>query len=281
MAADLAGRTAILFKVLALAPAVIIGIPAQALAIRFGSSLQTRLPVLFHRYACHVLGVRLTIEGMRPKDMPGLKDTPVLIASNHVSWLDIIVLGSVMPLSFIAKAEVATWPIFGALARLQRTVFVDRQRRTATSAVNDVVAERLNTGDVMVLFGEGTTSDGSRVLPFRSALLGAARAALGKSDSPVYIQPLSIGYTRRHGLPMGRADRPFIAWYGDMELLPHLGAILAGGPVDVTVCFGEPISCSLHTDRKELAARVEKIVRSGLNCSITGRAKFDGEREAA
>lgn len=105
--------------------------------------------------------------------------------SNHVSWLDIIVLGSLRPLSFVAKSEIAGWPVVGTLARLQRTVFIDRARRADTAAVNAAVARRLAGGDLIVLFAEGTTGDGTRLLPFRSSLVGAARAALaGRGQGP-------------------------------------------------------------------------------------------------
>lgn len=261
------GKAAIWLKAAALAPAFLVGVPAQWLAVKTGSRLQCRLPMLFHRYAAFVLGVRRTIENAASGDRP------LLILSNHMSWLDIIVLGSLMPLSFIAKSEVGTWPLFGLLAKLQRSVFVDRTRRAATADVNESVAARLNAGDVMVLFAEGTTSDGSRVLPFRSALLGAARAAIdsGAKAGAVTVQPLAIAYTRRHGLPLGRAGRPFIAWYGDMDLIPHLGSILTGGPIDVTITFGAPIAFGAGDDRKQVAAKAERSVRAGVSRANTGR----------
>ena len=159
---------------------------------------------------------------------------PTLVLSNHVSWLDIPVIGSLHPLSFVAKSEVATWPGVGFLATLQRSMFIDRQRRKATAEVNDALAHRLVKGEVIVLFAEGTTGDGNRLLPFRSSLVGAAQAALA-SDPPCasMLQPLAVAYTRRSGMPVTRRDRPFLAWYGDMELAPHLGQFLLGGAVDV------------------------------------------------
>jgi lyso-ornithine lipid O-acyltransferase len=132
-----------------------------------------------------------------------------------------------------------------------------------------------------VLFAEGTTSDGGRVLPFRSALIGAARSALGDEAATVTILPLSVIYTRRHGLPLGKAGRPFVAWYGDMDLLPHLSDILAGGPLDVRVEFGEPLDFTPDTDRKKATRIAEERVRAAARRSITGRADFDAGRETA
>src|SRR5690606_2467280 len=118
----------------------------------------------------------------------------------------------------------------------------DRQRRRATAEVNDALAHRLVKGEAIVLFAEGTTSDGNRLLPFRSSLVGAAQAALMHDGvERVYLQPLAIAYTRRDGMPVTRRERPFIAWYGDMDLASHLKLFVTGRPLDVVVTWGEPI----------------------------------------
>ena len=116
---------------------------------------------------------------------------PVLYVANHCSWIDIPVLSSITPLVFTAKSEIGRWPVVGLLARLQRTVFVDRSRRHATGDVNKEIASRMTDGDPVVLFGEGTSSDGNTVLPFRTALFGAVRDALGDGGR-VYMQPVSV-----------------------------------------------------------------------------------------
>src|SRR6478735_4349292 len=204
------------------------------LALRFGWPILHRLPMSFHRMFLRLFGVRVVERGSPPGDVP------TLVVSNHVSWLDIPVIGSLHPLSFIAKSEVENWPVVGLLAKLQRSVFIDRQRRKATAEVNDALAHRLVKGEAIVLFAEGTTGDGNRLLPFRSSLVGAAQAALA-SDSVerVFLQPLAITYTRRNGLPVTRRERPFIAWYGDMDLGPHLKLFIRGIPLDVVVTWGE------------------------------------------
>src|SRR6185437_1390398 len=127
--------------------------------------------------------------------------------SNHTGYLDISVLGSRLPASFIAKSEVARWPLFGWLAKLQRSVFVDRQVRS-TAQQRDAIAERLAAKDALILFPEGTSNDGTFVLPFKSALFSVV---FGKSETPVTVQPVSLAYTRLDGLPIGRALRPFFA----------------------------------------------------------------------
>ncbi|WAP70842.1 lysophospholipid acyltransferase family protein [Jiella pelagia] len=240
--------------------------PLQALAMRRGWPLQRKLPHLWHVVACRVAGVKVTVVGE-----PAI-GRPLLLVSNHQSWSDIMVLGRVMPLSFIAKAEVMTWPAFGLLAKLQRTVFVEREARGRTGRHASQIAERLSEGDAMVLFAEGTTSDGNEVLPFRTALFGAAQMALRDSTSgSVLVQPVAVAYTHANGLPLGRFFRPVAAWPGDVELAPHLLAFLKEGAIDATVVFGEPLTFTGTSDRKVVARTAEETVRRLLANALAGR----------
>jgi 1-acyl-sn-glycerol-3-phosphate acyltransferase len=228
------------------------------LALRFGwRGLASALPLLFHRFLLALFRVRVVEKGVPPTGQA------TLVLANHVSWLDIPVIGSLHPLSFIAKAEVETWPLIGFLSRLQRTVFIDRQRRKATAEVNSQVAHRLAKGEVIVLFAEGTTGDGNRILPFRSSLVGAARAALtDPSVERIHLQPLAITYTRRNGLPISRRERPEVAWYGDMDLAPHLQVFARKGPLDAVVVWGEPVP--FNGDRKQATMAAEQSVREAI-----------------
>lgn len=249
-------------RLAAIVTLVVGAMPLQMISNLCRWKLARTLPVTVHRITTRILGIRIRIAGLPP----GRK--PTLVVSNHVSWLDIVVISSVQPFSFIAKAEVERWPIFGLLAKLQNSVFIDRQRRVATAEANDAIARRLSAGDAMILFAEGTTGDGNRLLPFRSSLVGAAQAALQGQDSnqacPVEIKPLAISYTHRHGLPITRRDRPKIAWYGDMDLVPHFWAFLREGAVDVTLSWGEPIPLNGDIDRKSVTALVQDIIRATL-----------------
>jgi lyso-ornithine lipid O-acyltransferase len=232
-------------------------LPFQWLAVRFALGWRRGIPVLFHRAVCAALGVRIHQVGRK------FDQHPLLIVANHVSWLDISVITALAPVVFVAKQEVAGWPLFGLLARLQRTVFVDRARRQNTRAVNAEIAQRLTEGDPVVLFGEGTSSDGNRVLPFRSALIGATHDVLAGAGHArgIWIQPMSIAYTTIHGLPLGRQHRPQVAWYGDAALSPHLIGIGRRGAIDVVVSWGEPVSVDQGSDRKALARALEAEVR--------------------
>ncbi|WP_350335828.1 lysophospholipid acyltransferase family protein [Coralliovum pocilloporae] len=255
------------FSLVALALFLIPGLPLQWICVRFKLPPARLIPNLFHRYVCAAIGVRIHIEGA-----PTGK-RPLLITSNHLSWLDIPVLSAVMPLSFVAKSDVAGWPIIGTFARLQRSIFVERTRRSATGKAASQMADRLSDGDPIVLFPEGTSSDGNYTLPFKSALIGATEKVIaGASDhSDVLIQPVSIAYTRLDGLPMTRRDRPATAWYGDMDLGPHLWDILKGGAVDVTVSFGDPVSIHDFANRKVMAKHLEDTVRQMTVRATLGR----------
>jgi 1-acyl-sn-glycerol-3-phosphate acyltransferase len=244
-------------------------LPFQMMAVRFAWPVRRRIPTLYHTAVCRILGVRIRIIGRRG-DV-----APLLIVSNHVSWLDISVLTAAAPVVFVAKREVASWPVFGLLARLQRSVFVDRERRQKTRDVNSEIARRLAGGDAVLLFAEGTSSDGNRVLTFRTALIGAAGDAIaeaGQYGDQAWIQPLSIAYTAIRGLPLGRQGRSAVAWYGSMSLLPHLRQLVAQGMIDVTVSWGDPIPYGRSSDRKMVARQLEHSVRTMTVAALRGRA---------
>ncbi len=183
--------------------------PVQGLGLALRRPWSRTLPCLYHRGCCRILGFRLRAIGAPTAARP------VLFASNHVSYTDITVLGSLIVGSFIAKAEVASWPLFGWFAKLQRTVFVDRRMRS-TRLQLEAMTRRLAEGDALILFPEGTSGDGNRVLPFKSALFSAAEPV--QATGPIAVQPVSIAYTRLDGMPLGRLLRPFFAWYGTAEL---------------------------------------------------------------
>jgi len=237
--------------------------PIQWLLLKLGSRRARTFPHWYHRQVASLFGLRIRLVGTP------IRDEGVLIVANHTSWADIVIFSAVMPISFVSKAEVARWPLFGTLARLQRTVFVERDRRSATREKRDEIRERLLAGDALVLFPEGTSHDGNHVLPFKSALLGAAEARLD-SGAHVRVQPVTAAFTGLHGMPMGRENRPLFAWYGDMEMAPHLWEALLAGPVDVVIQFHEPLSLDL-LDRKALAAGAERLVRTGLADALAGR----------
>ena len=239
----------------------LMGVQAVLLALR--SPLAAELPRLYHRMCCRILGFRIAAKGA-PCD-----NRPTLFVVNHVSYTDITILGALIKGSFVAKSEVARWPLFGLLAKLQRTVFIER-RAHRTAAQRGAIVERLAAGDGLILFPEGTSSDGSRVLPFKSALFSAATTGAGGGRS-VVVQPVSLAYVRLNGVPMGRLYRPFFAWYGDMEMFSHLWGIVGVGRSTVVLEFHKPVSIRDFPDRKALAAYCQAVVAAGVSSAISGR----------
>jgi lyso-ornithine lipid O-acyltransferase len=220
----------------------------------------------YYRVLCSLLRIRVRVSG------EPVRSSAVLFVSNHVSWADIVVIGSIAPVAFVAKREVASWPLVGVTAKLQRTVFVDRARRHQAGDTVAEIVKRIKSGISVVLFAEGTSSDGNRVLPFRSALLGAVEeaASSGGVDS-ILIQPMSICYTGLHGIPMGRQHRPLVAWYGDLDFMPHIKAFIEQGAVDALVTYGEPVPADRNIDRKAMTKQLEGAVRRLSAAALRGR----------
>ena len=243
----------------------------QYVFVQLGLPQAKALPRAYHKLVCRLLGIRVRVTGRVAEGKP------VLFVSNHVSWLDIPALSTVAPLCFVAKAEVGTWFFIGLLAKLQRSVFVDRTRRTLVKNKAGEIAERLAQGDNIVLFAEGTSSDGNRVLPFRSSLFSAASFtpnSAGNGGGPeAVVQTVAIAYTHLHGLPILRHERPLIAWYGGMDILNHAWNVLKSGPLDVTISIGEPVALASLRDRKQLAAFSEARVRHDYVEQLTSRSR--------
>jgi len=244
-------------------------IPVQAILLWLSPTRARLLPQWYHRKVCRLFGIRLSVTGRVDRTQP------VLLVSNHTSWLDIPVLSAVAPVSFVAKKEVASWPFVSWLARLQRCVFIDREKRGDVSRAMNIMLDRLADGHNVVLFPEGTSSDGNRVLNFRSSLFAAAKPPekfARTSEQQVLVQTVAIVYRHLHGVPLSRAERMKICWYGDMEMLSHVWAYLKAGPLDVEIAIGEPQPLEDYKDRKDLARRTEDDVRGHVMRQLRGLA---------
>ncbi|WP_029010878.1 lysophospholipid acyltransferase family protein [Azospirillum halopraeferens] len=238
-------------------------IPVQAVAVALRLPLRHSLPVFYHASCWRIIGFDVVVRGTRATDRP------VLFVSNHSSYLDITILGGLIPGSFVAKTEVAGWPFFGLLAKLQRTVFVERRNRATAGRQRDDMRSRLEAGDNLILFPEGTSSDGNRTLPFKTALFAVASTRI--DGRPLTIQPVSVTATRLDGIPMGLAFRPVYAWYGDMDLAPHLWQAFMLGRITVEVEFHPPVTVDAFPGRKALAEHCERAVAAGVARAVSGR----------
>ncbi len=178
--------------------------------------------------------------------------------ANHSSWLDIFVLNASKRIYFVSKAEVSAWPGIGWLARGTGTLFINRDRREA-KAQQKMFEDRLHAGHGLMFFPEGTSTDGRRVLPFKTTLFAAFLTNELKAE--LRLQPISI----RYHAPVGQDPR-FYGWWGDMDFGAGLIKVLAASPQgSVEVIYHPPIDAADFDNRKNLAAACELAVRTGFN----------------
>ena len=229
-------------------------IPVQAACLLVPGRAKVAFAKLYWAVFSRLLGLHVRVIG----DLASSKsDRPVIYVSNHSSWVDIPVVGGVLDGCFVAKGDVAGWPVVGTIARLGRSVFVTRQRGS-TVRERDTMQGLLAGGDNLILFPEGTSSDGSRVLPFRSSFFSVAQ-----SEARPIIQPVSVVYDRLGGLPAGRANRPVFAWYGDMDIASHSWRLARFSGLRVTVLLHAPMDPARFPDRKMLSHAVWRTVADG------------------
>jgi 1-acyl-sn-glycerol-3-phosphate acyltransferase len=241
-------------------------------------------PHRVHKSLCSAFNVDVAVFGEQ------IEDQPTLFVSNHVSWVDILVLGGVLKGSFIAKDDMSRWPVLGYMATLQRTIFINREKRTDVSNQKKIIQDRLMSGDNLILFPEGTTSEGGRVLAFNSSLFGVAefpedkiRVEEAKKYIPKYdddgkeidqpeeeettgllIQPVTIVYRRINNMPAIRTSRPLVAWFGDMAIGPHFKKFIGLNRVEVEIHFHQPVSRNVFKSRKELSSYCQRTVANKL-----------------
>ena len=233
-------------------------VPCQFVYLLFvkGYSAYT-IPYLWQRCVCKVFGIKVTVKGV------ALSKHQTVYCSNHLSYLDIPAIGSVLKASFVAKSEVEKWPVFGFLSKLQQTIFISRRRHDAKKGA-EKIKTGLSDGKNIILFPEGTSSDGRSLLPMKAAMLSPL---VGLSD--VYIQPFTILIRKVDDQEINNNDqqqglRDLYAWQGDMELAPHLWRFLQGKGAEIDLILHEPISAHDMGDRKRLVALCEEKIRIAL-----------------
>ncbi|RKY18727.1 MAG: 1-acyl-sn-glycerol-3-phosphate acyltransferase [Planctomycetota bacterium] len=213
-----------------------------------------RLDAPLHNSACRfwtrsvaaVIGMRVRVIGAPPKG-------PFMLVSNHLGYIDIITLMTACPAVFVSRGDLKHWPLLGVMARASGTLFIDRELRRDVMRINALIRGVLERGLGLIVFAEGTSSDGSGVLPFRSSLLEPAVA----SSLPVHWACLHY-QAPAHGPPASRA----VCWWGEMTFLPHFWRLLGLKRVDATLRFGEtPVAAD---DRRELAAALQRCVSDAL-----------------
>ena len=231
-------------------------LPFQFIIVFFIKNYAYIIPYFYHKICLRIFGIKIKTFGKVSIN------SPILLISNHASYLDIIILGSIFKTSFIAKKEISKWPLLGILAKLQNTIFIDRRISSLRSQENQII-KHLNKKKNLVIFPEGTSSDGNRVLPFKSSLFNIFEKNL---NSKILVQTITIVYKKINGIPMNRIDRKNITWHSNMDLIPNIFNVLKKLSIEVEVIFNDEFLPSKEYDRKKLALHCwEKINYNLIN----------------
>ena len=223
-------------------------------------NIKNSMPRLFHQGFLKLLNVKVILHGTLKTNKPGL------LISNHASWIDISILSSLTNICFIAKSEVSGWPIVGFLARLQDTVFIERKINRVIKQKKEIL-DFLSRGKKLVLFPEGTSSDGNRVLRFKSSLFSIGETEEGKLGGYEF-QAVTICYSGLNGLPMSRSQRPNVAWWGNMNLFNHLWNLFSLNGIKVTVTAHEPIT---NIENRKIMSQIAwRQISFGMGKALSG-----------
>lgn len=242
----------------------VLALPVQIIIRSFSKGYPvTIMPMVWHKIICTLFGIKVVVKGTP------LTTHPVMFVSNHVSYLDIPVIGSKIKASFVAKSDVAGWPVFGFLAKMVLTIFVKRATRDALKD-NKMLINTISTGRNIILFPEGTSSNGQHVLRFKSTLFALASFDPALKEK-LSIQPFTIKMVSVNGqIPTGNKDiYDLYAWYDDMTLVPHLWQFAKLKGATIEICFHDPLKAAHYKDRKALAKECEKKVASALQTDVT------------
>ena len=215
------------------------------------------LPVFFHKMLLWLLSVEIEI--VRESNQSRQCN---LFISNHISYLDIPILGSKFPLRFVAKSEVKYWPLFGFFAKKGRSIFI-RRNKTDSFNQKNIILDVLSSGEKVFIFPEGTTSDGNRVLKFKSSSFSSVE------NQNFTIQPIVIIYSDLNGIPINRWLRPMIAWHGDMDLKPHLFKLVGLISIKTKLIYLEPVDTQNFENRKDLSNYLEDRIRKAYSSALS------------
>ncbi len=239
---------------------ILFSIPLQLILNIVGFKLKRKYPLLFYNAIRLITGIKINFDHTKLNK----KKNGVLYIANHVSWFDIICLGTLLDARFIAKQEVSKMGIFGLMAKLSNTFFIDNSNKNKILEYNSIIKRKLQLGDNFIIFPEGTTSDGNGVIEFKSSML---ECAFG-NEREISIQPITLCYTKLNNIPMGIYQRRNIAWVGDISMVDAMGNFLCSGKITVDIIFHQLVNIREFDNRKELAYFCEQEILSGLNKTI-------------
>ena len=248
----------LLFILFCLSTFIIIIIPIQITFNIFKLNVRYTFPVFFYRVIKNITGIRINVIGLNDDKQ---KKPGILYIANHVSWFDILCLGAVLNARFIAKREVLKMGIFGFLARLSNTFFIDNLSKNKITEYSSSIRKKLISGESLILFPEGTTSDGNGIKKFKSSLM----ECVNSNEELLNVQPVSICYTLKNNLPMGIFNRRYIAWVGQISMVASMQNFLSTGSITVNLLFHPKTSIDKFNNRKELSVFCENEILNGIN----------------
>lgn len=235
--------------------------PVQSLVLLFTKGEKAYIiPKLWMRICCFIFDLTIEVHGS-----PSLNQQ-TLYMSNHISYLDIVGIGSVLKGSFLAKSEVGQWPLIGFLASLQQTAYIQRKRSKIAKEKNNI-QKRIDDGDSLIIFPEGTSTSGYEALPFKSSLFVLA---LGDQKEHLKIQPLTLDIVSVDGkTPENKTERDIYAWPRDedIEMHHHLWRFAKTKGAHIKLTFHPALNASNYDDRKKLAKDCHEAVQSGLKAA--------------
>jgi len=231
---------------------ILLIIPMMGITWSFGARNATRTIMQgAFAFGSMVWGIRIRTQGELARQRP------LIIVSNHFTYLDLFVLGSRIPAAFTPKSEIRSWPVIGLMCIVSGCLFIDR-RASKTLDNKRRLTEALEKGDIISIFPEGATNDGTNVLPFKSSFFSLAE------EHSIEVQPISVVYTKLNGRPLDAASRPVIGWYGDSYFFPHAAHYMRQKSVDVELIFHTPVKGSDFASRKEMAAFCQSVIEKPL-----------------
>ena len=229
--------------------------PVQYILVKIKLGQRIYIPIIFHKALLKILGIKVKLIGKKTSIRP------LILAGNHTSYIDIIILGSIMPICFIAKQEIKSWFLFGFLAKMQNTIFIKRKNLKALENIKNINKD-LDSKSAIVLFPEGTTNSGKKILNFKSSLFN-----LFEGNNTLRLQNFSLCYTHVNDMPIDNRTRPQISWYGDMNIISHLSNFLKLSSVNATVVL-HPVMSPEGLDRKTISLASFQQVKEGIALAI-------------
>lgn len=215
-------------------------------------SLHKKLLKAFCLMACFILNIRVLGDSTKK-----LKEKGKLFVSNHCSYLDIIVIGRKIPVRFTPKSDIKKWPALGLLTNISLPVYIERKGSKALEQ-KKIINSVIESGDNIIIFPEGTTNNGQIVKPFKTSLFSVVEG------NDTIIQPIAISYVEIDGKPSSERNIDMVAWYGDMEFLPHFWNLLKSTGVKAEINYLEPVSSKNFDDRKALAKYCEGVISASV-----------------